>query len=195
MVEQLGLSRINVIGTSGSGKSTFSRRLAELLAIPYIEIDQLYWEPNWGEPSDEVFFARLEQALRGDQWVLDGNYHRTQPIKWQRAQTVIWLDYSLARTLTRMIKRSFSRALTERELWPGTGNRETLSALFSRKSMVLWSYQTHPIVKARYGALFARPEPAHVRFVRLRSPREAERFLATVLAARAPHAAREQVAY
>ena len=33
--------RINVIGTAGSGKSTFSKRVAEKLDIPCIEIEEL----------------------------------------------------------------------------------------------------------------------------------------------------------
>jgi len=45
--------RINVIGTSGSGKSSFSKRLAEKLDVPYIELDALHWKPNWTESTDE----------------------------------------------------------------------------------------------------------------------------------------------
>ena len=32
--------RINVIGTAGSGKSTFSKKIAEKLDIPCIEIEE-----------------------------------------------------------------------------------------------------------------------------------------------------------
>ena len=45
--------RINVIGTSGSGKSSFSKRLAEKLDVPYIELDALHWKPNWTKSTDE----------------------------------------------------------------------------------------------------------------------------------------------
>ncbi len=38
---------INVVGTSGSGKSTLARRLAHRLELPWIELDRLYWRPNW----------------------------------------------------------------------------------------------------------------------------------------------------
>ncbi|CRL43945.1 Shikimate kinase [Sodalis glossinidius str. 'morsitans'] len=54
--------KINVVGTSGSGKSTSSRRLATQLAIPYIEMDTLFWQPNWTPSNDEDFFCRLEQG-------------------------------------------------------------------------------------------------------------------------------------
>ena len=38
--------KINVVGTSGVGKSTLARRLAQELSLPYIEMDVLYWLPE-----------------------------------------------------------------------------------------------------------------------------------------------------
>tara|TARA_B100000029_G_scaffold512514_1_gene609361 strand:+ start:9644 stop:9868 length:225 start_codon:yes stop_codon:yes gene_type:complete len=73
--------RINVLGTSGSGKSTFSKNLAEQLNIPYVQLDELFWKPNWTESSDEEFFPKIEDALSPDEWVLDGNYIRSTPVK------------------------------------------------------------------------------------------------------------------
>ena len=74
--------RINVIRTRGSGKSTLARQLATSLRIPYLEMDQLFWKPNWEEPSDEEFLPKLEKALAAKAWVLDGNYSRTTALKW-----------------------------------------------------------------------------------------------------------------
>lgn len=41
------MKRINVVGTSGSGKSTFGRQLSQQICAPYIEMDALFWQPNW----------------------------------------------------------------------------------------------------------------------------------------------------
>jgi adenylate kinase family enzyme len=46
--------KINVIGTSGSGKSTLAKQIATELAIPYIEMDRLYWRPDWQGTPDDV---------------------------------------------------------------------------------------------------------------------------------------------
>ena len=73
--------KINVIGTSGSGKTTFGRELALNLAIPFIEMDAIFWEPDWSFPEDKEFFPRLAEALKGENWVLDGNYSSTLAIK------------------------------------------------------------------------------------------------------------------
>ena len=76
---------------------------------PHVELDRLYSGPGWSELADEVFFAKIEAALSGDSWVIDGNYKRTEPIKWARVQLVIWLDYPLPLTLYRVTTRALSR--------------------------------------------------------------------------------------
>ncbi len=99
------MKRINVIGTSGSGKSTFSRLLASELKYPYVEMDAIFWKPNWQESSDEEFFANLADRLSAEHWVLDGNYNRTAEIKWNRVDSIVWVDYSFVRTLFQAVKR------------------------------------------------------------------------------------------
>ena len=162
-----------MIGTSGSGKSSFARQLAAALKIPYLEMDRLYWKPNWQEPNDEEFFSILEHALSGDAWVLDGNYTRTPHIKWPSANLVVWIDYSFPLTLYRVIKRSILRAWKKQELWPGTGNRESFTRLFSEDSMVLWTLSHYASNKGKFEELMATESYAHIEFVRLRSPKEA----------------------
>ena len=165
--------RVNVIGTSGSGKSSFAKQLAGALRTPYLEMDRLYWKPNCQEPNDEEFFSILEQALTGDAWVLDGNYTQTTHIKWPRANLVVWIDYSFPLTLYRVIKRSILRAWKKQELWPGTGNRESFTRLFSKDSMVLWTLSHYASNKGKFDELMATKSYAHIEFVRLRSPKEA----------------------
>lgn len=114
--------KINIIGTSGSGKSTFGRRIAEALAIPYIEMDRLYWRANWQGTPDDEFLATLEKALAASpDWVLDGNYNRTRDVKWRDVDLVVWIDRGFIRTLWQAVTRASRRAWHKQELWPGTG--------------------------------------------------------------------------
>ena len=57
------MKRINVIGTSGSGKSTFSRLLANKLKYPYLEMDAIFWKPNWQESTDKNSLPTLRRVL------------------------------------------------------------------------------------------------------------------------------------
>lgn len=142
------LGKINVVGTSGSGKSTFSRKLAQVLKFPYIEMDRIFWQPNWQEPSNEKFFKDLEIALNQEKWVLDGNYTRTIPIKWKNVETIIWLDYSFTRTIFQAVKRAVQRSISKEEFWEGTGNTESFRRIFfSKESIIWWSIKTHSKVK------------------------------------------------
>ena len=39
--------RVNVVGTSASGKTTFARALAERLGVRHVELDALHWQSGW----------------------------------------------------------------------------------------------------------------------------------------------------
>lgn len=173
--------KINVIGTSGSGKSTFARALAQQLSLPYIEMDALFWKAHWTQSTDAEFLEKLERALVEPSWVLDGNYKRSTPVKWRSIDMVIWIDYSFTRTLYQAVKRALARIWTKKELWAGTGNRETFrQSFFSRESIILWTLKTYYKNRQSYQAMMASPLKNRIRFVRLRSPREAEKFIATL---------------
>lgn len=170
--------RINVVGTSGSGKSTFARQLAEALNLPCYEMDRLYWKPDWQSCSDEEMFQKVHDVTSQPSWVLDGNYTRTIPIKWQNVQLVIWLDLPFLRTLLRVTRRTLSRSLGQKELWPGTGNRETLARAFlSADSVIWWSITTHRPNRKKYVQLMQAAEYQHVEFIRLTSPKSVASFL------------------
>jgi adenylate kinase family enzyme len=168
--------RIAVIGTTGSGKTTLARQISERLVIPHVELDALHWEPNWGEPPLSVFRGRVDRALRGDMWVIDGNYSKVRDIIWSRADTIVWIDYVLPRILWRLVWRTARRIVTRETLW--NGNREHWEALLSRHSLIVWALNTHPRHRREYPALLARPEYAHLKLIQLRSPHETSVWLA-----------------
>ena len=172
--------KINVTGTSGSGKSTFSKKLSALLDVPYIELDLLFWKKNWQASSDEELNQKLSNALSHavNGWVLDGNYSRTQPIKWQNVDIVIFLDYSFIQTFYQSVKRTVSRILSQRELWPNTNNKDTWKkAFFSRDSIIFWMLKTYKKNRRQYIHNSTHKQYKHIQFVRLTSRKEAQLFL------------------
>lgn len=172
------IERVNVIGTSGSGKSTFGRQLAVLLGLPFVEMDSVYWGPNWKEPTDEEFIPKLTTITDRERWVLDGNYSRTTPVKWRQVQLVVWLDLSFVRTVLRVSARCVKRSITKVEIWPDTGNRESLrNAFLSRDSVILWAITSYRRNRQRYAEMMGSPEYDHIWFVRLRSQYDINMFL------------------
>ncbi len=173
------LHRVSVVGVTGSGKTTFARWFAGIIGAPHVELDSLHWEPNWTEAPTEIFRGRVDRALHGDRWVVDGNYSKVRDIVWARADTIVWLDYSLPIILWQLTRRTVRRLLRQEELW--SGNRESLRThLFTRDSLFLWALQTYPRHKREYPTLFKQPEYAHLTLVYFRSPRAADRWLASL---------------
>jgi len=174
-----------VIGTSGSGKSTFARELAARIGVPYVELDALKWRPGWTPAPEDEFIDSVSEALSGESWVVDGNYPSTAIIRFTRADHVIWLDNSLPRTLFRMARRSFRYVRSGQELWPDTGNNESFRRAFlSRDSMILWVLRTFRANRRRYTALMASTDYPHLTTVRLRGPRAARAYLESLADAR-----------
>jgi adenylate kinase family enzyme len=170
------MQRISVVGTSGSGKTTLARDICLQLTISHVELDYLHWEHNWVEVPNEVMRQRVDVALSGNTWVVDGNYSFVRDIVWGRADTVVFLDYSFAVVMSRVLQRTFRRSITQQEIC--NGNRESLlKAFFSKDSILLWVLQTYGKNRKKYPRLFQQPEYAHLNIVHLRSPESTEDWL------------------
>jgi hypothetical protein len=172
------MRRINVVGTSCSGKTTLARELARRLGVLHVEFDALFWGPNWTPVPADEFRARLMTALGQDRWVADGGYAPVRDITWERADTIVWLDYPLRTVLARWARRTIARIRSREEFWPGTGNRESLRKALRRDGLIWWILGTHRRRRRSFGA--AMRTRADLDWVRLRSPAEAERWLTSI---------------
>jgi adenylate kinase family enzyme len=171
------LRRVNVKGTSCSGKSTFSAELARHLNVPYVELDALHHGPNWAEPTDEEFGARVREAMEAapDGWVIDGNYEsKLGNLVLGAADTIVWLDLPLWFKLRRLWRRTSHRIRHRVELW--SGNRETWRGGFlGRDSLLGWTLRTHFRHRREWPQRFEGDQ----RLIRLRSFEDARRWLDT----------------
>ena len=165
--------RIVVVGPSGSGKSTFARRAAEKLGRTHVELDELYWAPNWTPHPD--FLARVERAIAQDEWVIAGNYRAVREQIWSRATAILFLDVSLPVAVGRVVTRTIRRIVTREELFGG--NRESfVHALLHPQGVLIWLLHTHAQRRRDYRASFPRFPNATVFVARTR--READALLA-----------------
>jgi adenylate kinase family enzyme len=170
--------RVAVVGTSGAGKTTFARQLADRLGVPHVELDALFWLPDWQEPDEADFRARVAAALASDgPWIADGNYSRIRDLVFGRADTVVWLDLPLRTCLWRTVRRTVRRARAGEVLW-GT-NRERWSGLVGPKSLTWWVITTHGRRRRENEQRFTEAMYAHLQVHRFRSNAEADRWLAS----------------
>ena len=102
------MDRIMIIGCGGSGKSTLAQQLGQKLRLPVVHLDQLFWTPGWVSISKDEFDRLHEAALAEEKWIMDGNFDRTIPVRLQRCDTVIYLDFSRFACLMGVLKRVLS---------------------------------------------------------------------------------------
>ena len=178
------MRHICVVGTSGSGKSHLAGRISAALDLPHVELDGLYHQADWVPASREEFREAVLKALTSYEqvnggWVVDGNYRsHVGDILVDRADTWVWLDYPRRVVMVRVLRRTLDRTLFRRVLW--NGNRESWRNLFRRDpelNILLWAWTTHPANRARLGAACAESE---IPWIRLRSPGETDRWLASL---------------
>jgi adenylate kinase family enzyme len=108
------VSKIVIIGASGSGTSTAGKRLAEALSVPHIETDDLFWLP--AETPYTKFRNQQEldviievEVLSKQSWILTGS-----PCGWGDAiishlDLAVFLTVPTAIRIERIIKREQQR--------------------------------------------------------------------------------------
>lgn len=165
------MKRVLVIGSSGAGKSTFSRRLHEATRLKLIHLDKLYWKPNWVEPTDKTEWRKnLAEVLNGDEWIIDGNYSSTMEMRLRASDTAILLDLPNYICTWRV----FKRVMIYRK-----GGRPDMAEGCDEKfdwEFIKWTWNYPTRSKPRVEELLKRFENEKT-IVRLKSQEEIENFL------------------
>ena len=169
--------RVAVAGVSGSGKSTLSRRIAEILGVPYTEIDGLFHGPGWTERPE--FEADVEAFTSAPGWVTEWQYELARPLLVERADLMVWLDPPYPMVLQRVVRRTLRRRLRRQQLWNGNQEPPLRTFFTDDEHIVRWSIRTRDLYDERVPAVVsARPD---LPIVRLGSTREVDPWLRDVL--------------
>jgi adenylate kinase family enzyme len=168
-----------VLGISGAGKSTLARALAQARAVPHVELDALYWGPQWTPTEQPVLRERAAAAVRAAAWVVDGNYSSLRDIVWPRATTLVWLNYPFRVVLWRVFLRCIRRIALREVLWHG--NRESFTRTFcSRESILWWVVTAYHRRQREFAQLKASGAFPHLTWIELRRPAQAKALLDAV---------------
>ena len=165
------MRRVLVIGSGGSGKSTFAQRLGARTGLPVIHLDARYWRAGWEPTPPDEWQDVVRELVARDAWVMDGNYGGTLDGRLAACDTAIFLDLPRLVCLWRVVRRwARHRGGTRPDMAPGC--TEQLSLEFLRW---IWGYpvRQRPGVLRRLSTL-----STGQRAVVLRSTADVERFLA-----------------
>ena len=167
------MKKVLVIGSGGSGKTTFSKRLAARTGLPLIHLDQLFWRPGWEPTPDAEWDRRIAELSARDAWIMDGNYGRTIATRMAAADTVIFLDLPRLVCTWRIVQRQIRYAGRSRpDSAPGCPERLTWEFV-----SWVWTYPSRrrPEMMQRLDAVRSTKK-----VVILKSQREVDAFVASV---------------
>ena len=104
--------RIILLGPSNAGKSTLALALSDKLGVPVVHLDQLQHLPDtdWQPRPEEEFKQLHDDAICADAWVMDGNYSRLMPQRFERATGAILITSNRWVRLARYLKRTMINA-------------------------------------------------------------------------------------
>ena len=168
------MQRVLVAGITGAGKTTFARELARRADLPFHEIDALYHGPGW-QPLP-TFVDDVARIAAGERWVFDSyGYQQVRTLLWERADTVVWLDFSRPVVMARVVRRSFDRAWHRCEIF--NGNTEGFGAWLDPEHPVQWAWREFGRRRADLAARFADPAYSGIAKTTLRTPSAAAAWL------------------
>ncbi|MFE9117462.1 adenylate kinase [Streptomyces sp. NPDC007172] len=172
------MRRVLVVGSTGAGKSTLARALGERLDVPYHELDALHFAgPGWAE--DPHFATRVAEIAATSAWVLDSyGTPEVRPLLWERADTVLWLDYPRRVVMLRVLRRSLRRTVRRERIF--NGNRETLTEWFRPDHPARWAWSQYAPRRATLTALTTDPAFTPLHTLRFTEPRATRRWLSTL---------------
>jgi adenylate kinase family enzyme len=129
--------RIQIIGCSAAGKSTVARELGEILNLEVIHLDKELWKPGCQLTPPDEEPAVVEKLLASkDEWIIDGNYTASLPMRLKQAELVVMVDFPRWLCLLRACKRIFTYfGRTRPDM--GHGCPETVNVSFFRW---IWRY-------------------------------------------------------
>lgn len=101
--------KIIVIGCSGAGKSTFSRKLQKATGIELFCLDAIYWNKDASHITREEMKDKQKEILKKDSFIIDGNFRNTLEMRISQADLIFFFDLPMEICIEGAKNRKFGR--------------------------------------------------------------------------------------
>lgn len=159
-------------------------RLGQLLDLPHTEIDGLFHGPNWVPRTD--FRDDVVRLTREPKWITEWQYGQVRRMLAERADSLIWLDFSMPVSMTRLVRRTIRRRVRREVLWHGNAEAPLHTIFTNPDHIIRWGWQTRNKLKTLVPELDS--NFPGLRVVRLTTPKDAEKWLERVAVQATPTA-------
>ena len=112
-------NRIAIIGAPGTGKTTLANNLSEIYGILATHIDGIHHLPNWNLRDKEERDRMILEIVAQEKWIIDGTYRSTLRHRLEKADFIIWLDFSSIDQIKGIMQRYLKNKGVEKPEIPG----------------------------------------------------------------------------
>lgn len=169
-----------MIGSSGAGKSTFTKKLAEVLPYPVLHLDQIWHQTDYSPAAKTWFEGYLQEFVaENSDFIMDGNYKGTLDLRVKEADLILWLKISPAKALYRVLKRSFkTRFLKEKREDMASDFKEKLDKDYLEFLNFVWTFPKKQIPQME--KIIAENKKATSQVVVLKNQKDKKELLAKI---------------
>jgi adenylate kinase family enzyme len=106
------MKRVVIFGPGASGKSTLAVHLGQITGLPVVELDKVFWQPGLVATPRDQWVEIQHRLVEEDAWIMDGDLgsYDAVEVRLRAADTIIFLDFPLARCAWRAVRRSRERS-------------------------------------------------------------------------------------
>lgn len=133
------MKRIAIIGSPGTGKSTFAKQLAQQTDLPLIHLDYYYHDKQHDYYTNKKDWrTKADSFTEADNWIIDGNFGATMVKRFERADTIFYFDMPTYVAITGVVERWLTANHTDRPEMPDDWHEKPSFSFFWK---VLWFHR------------------------------------------------------